>query len=258
VHLLEMLIDWARERPGQRRILLFIDEYERLLEEDAFPLRDGLEILTYLRGVVQHYPGTFNFLIAGRSRNLAFRPSFDSRQNPLLNLLVDFPLAGLKQQEMNTLISKLGRRLSLKFERSALDVIWEETGGHPFLAREFGRLLDQKTPSKNRDPHAKSITHDDIARLKNHFHRHVETTLSEIKEAIVGLHPDVLFALSYVQLCPQEAGDALASLPSAVIDELCRFGILQEQQAGWKIRIGCFGEWVGQSYDSSLPSLAHG
>jgi hypothetical protein len=257
LYALEILIDWARERPGQRRIVLFIDEYERLLDNSDFPQRDGLQILTYLRGLLQSHPGVFAFLIAGRSRQLASKPSFDSQQNPLLNLLIDFPLAGMEQQEMNQLMSKIGRRLSLDFGHDALVLIWEETGGHPSLGREFGRLIDQEIPTQERNPTAKCITSSIVAGLRNRFRRQVELTLQEIGQAVSKLDPAALLTLSYVQTYPQEAR-VLAELPSGVLDELCRFGILQEQGGRWRIRIGCFGDWVQKNYDSTLASAAQG
>src|SRR5690606_18310240 len=139
-----------------------------------FPQRGGLQILTYLRGLLQNHPGLFTFLIAGRSRQLASTPSFAGQQNPLLSLLIDFPLAGMGPQELSELMCKIGRRLSLDFQPDALDLIWEETGGHPSLAREYGRLIDQEIPVEERDPAAREITPQMVTRLRDRFRRQVE------------------------------------------------------------------------------------
>jgi hypothetical protein len=258
LHMLQLLIGWAQERSGQRRVVLFIDEYERLLEDGDFPRRDGLQILSYLRGLLQSNPGTFGFLIAGRSRTLAFAPSFAGQQNPLLNLLIDFPLAALEQQELSQLMNKLGRRLSLEFERDALDCIWNETGGHPFLARELGRLVDQAIPIEERKERVKPITQQTVSKLEDRFRRQVEPTLQEIGQTVDNVAVDALFILSYVHRYPQDAAAALAALPGGVLDQLCRFGILEERQGQWQIRIGCFADWVAANYDSRQRSVAQG
>ncbi|MEM9492995.1 MAG: ATP-binding protein, partial [Myxococcota bacterium] len=167
--LIETLIEWAGEAPQQHQLLLFIDEYERLLSDQGFPLRDGLILLDYFRGQVQSHPGTFNFLIAGLSRRLASTPTFlGGRQNPLLGFLVDFPLAGLTHQELHELMRKIGRRLSLAFSPEAHDLIWAESGGHPYLARAFGRFIDQRIPYRERSPN-KTVDGDLVAALRDTF-----------------------------------------------------------------------------------------
>lgn len=258
LHMLQLLIGWAQERPGQRRVVLFIDEYERLLEDGDFPRRDGLQILIYLRGLLQSHPGTFGFLIAGRSRTLAFAPSFAGQQNPLLNLLIDFPLAALEQQELSQLMNKLGRRLSLDFQHDALACIWNLTGGHPFLARELGRLVDQAIPIEERKERVKPVPQQTVSKLDDRFRRQVEPTLQEIGQTVETMAGDALFILSYVHRYPQDAAAALAALPGGVLDQLCRFGILEERQGQWQIRIGCFADWVEANYDSRQRSVAQG
>jgi hypothetical protein len=258
LQMLQLLVDRARQRPGQRRVILFIDEYERLLEDKDISRKDGLQILVYLRGLLQSHPGAFGFLIAGRSRALAFTPSFAGQQNPLFNLLVDFPLAALEKQELNQLMSRLGRRLSFDFQHDALEYIWNETGGHPHLARDLGRLIEQTVPIEERKEDARPITRDLVSRLQARFRRQVEPTLQEIGQAVESLAADVLFTLSYMHRYPQDAGAALAELPVGVLDQLCRFGILEERDGEWQIRIGCFADWVEESYDSEQRSAAQG
>jgi hypothetical protein len=258
VQTLELLVDWARQRPGRRRVVLFIDEYERLLEGRDFARQDGLQILTYLRGLLQSNVGVFGFLIAGRSRALAFTPSFAGQQNPLLNLLVDVPLAGLERGDFERLMSRVGKRLSLDLRHDALEAIWQETGGHPYLAREFGRLIDRDVPVEERKERAKPVHKETVSRLRASFRRQVEPTLQEIGETVEGLARGTLFTLSYAQKFPQDAGAALAELTGGVLDQLQRFGILGEQQGGWQVRIGCFADWVEANYDGRPRQAAQG
>jgi hypothetical protein len=258
VQTLELLIDWAHQRPGRRRVVLFIDEYERLLEGRDFARQDGLQILIYLRGLLQSNPGVFGFLIAGRSRALAFTPSFAGQQNPLLNLLVDFPLANLEQGDFQLLMSRVGKRLSLDFRHDAIEAIWQETGGHPYLAREFGRLIDHAVPVEERKERAKPVHEETVARLRASFRRQVEPTLQEIGETVEGLAEGTLFRLSYAQNYPQDAGAVWAELGGGVLDQLQRFGILGEHRGGWQVRIGCFADWVEVNYDGRLRLAAQG
>lgn len=258
IQVLNQLVAWTRERPGQRQLILFIDEYERLLSGQYFPLLDGLYILDYLRGLVQSPGGRFNFVIAGLSRRLASQPRFEGRQNPLFNFAVGFPLAGLAREEMNELMRKLGRRLGLDFAHDALSDIWQQSGGHPYLARDFGRLVDQHVPKSERLASKKNITHDLIERLQDEFRRSVRLTLEEIEIAVSELDPDALFVLSYLQQVPEDAGAAVRDLSDEALDELCRLGIIERTNDTWRVRIGCFGEWLARGWDRARPTAAHG
>lgn len=255
--MLEMLIGWAQEAPAQRRILIFIDEYERLFGKDGFRLSDGLDILVYLRGLVQTYPETFNFLIAGLSRQFASKSSFIERQNPLFDFMVDFPLAGLPEQEMKELVRKIGRRLSLDFDAEALSLIWNETGGHPYLAREFGRIIDRSVPIRKRTQ-SKPITRDMALGVRDEFRREVATTMEEMGRAISELDANAPFTLSYLHATPAEADTALAVLRPEIVDELQRLGILERNNGMWRIRIGCFGAWLRDNWERSLPAAVSG
>lgn len=249
--MLEMLIDWAREQPMRRAIMLFIDEYERLLGGSEFPQEQGIAILDYLRGLVQSYPGVFNFLVAGLSRRLASTPTLAGRQNPLFNFLVDFPLAGLEHKEMNELVRKISRRLSMRLDHDALALIWEESGGHPFLARELGRTIDKAIPIETRL--SRPITREDVVRLRETFRREVESTMVEMGRAVSELAPDILFTLSYLISSPGEADEVLRGLPSEVLDQLCRLGILVRRKERWQVRVGCFGAWLLENWERSIP-----
>ncbi len=252
--LLKLLGQWASEAPGQRCVMLLIDEYERLLNDDVFPRRDGLDIFDFLRGLVQTHRGSVNFLFAGLSRRLADASRFGDRQNPLFNFAIDFPLAGLTLEEMGALFRKIGRRLSLAFKPEALAVIWEDTGGHPFLAREMGRLLDQNIAQDQRSKKVEILAATVRDRRKE-FQIEVANTMQEIAHAASQLDPEAPFALSYLQAASSkaDADEALALLRDEVVTELERLGIVARDAADgrWLIRIGCFARWLGANWDTT-------
>ena len=253
---LECLIDWARTARSRPAILLLVDEYERMLGASRFPVEDGLDILDYLRGLVQRYPRTFNLLIAGLDRKKASVSRYGARQNPLFNFVVDNPLAGLEREEMNELVRRIGRRLSLRFEHDALEVIWQETGGHPYLARELGRVIDQAVPPEERQP--KSVDAALMLAHRDEFRRRVETTMQEIREAVLEIDPQVLDVLSYLAHYPAEAEESLRTLKPESVDTLRRYGLLNETSAREPFRIGGFGAWLLQNQRLDLPRVANG
>lgn len=253
---LECLIDWARSTASAPAIFLLIDEYERILGASRFPVNDGLDILDYLRGLVQRYPRTFNILIAGLDRQKASVSRYGPRQNPLFNFIVDHPLAGLEREEMNELIRKIGRRLSLRFKADALDVIWRETGGHPYLAREFGRVIDRQIPSQKRGP----MEIDGAIAIEHleEFRRDVAPTMQEIHDAVRTIDPQGPEVLTYVLHSPEEADEWLSVLKPESVHTLRRYGILNETGARGPIRIGSFGAWLLQNQPLGVFTAANG
>lgn len=261
IRVLDGLVAWTRERPGQRQVILFIDEYERLLSGQGFPLSHGLQILEYLRGLVQSPGGRFNFLVAGLSRRLASRPTFEDRQNPLFNFAIGYPLAGLAREEMNQLMRKVGRRLGLVFDHEALDHVWQQSGGHPYLTRDYGRIIDQHVPTNERMDDPKTVTIKLVEELQDEFRRSVREAMEEIERTVADLHADAPLVLSCLAQ-DERAGDLLGELGEEVVDELCRLGVLENiGETGrhlWRVRIGCFATWLIHGWEHVRPTAAHG
>jgi hypothetical protein len=253
---LECLIDWARNDPTRPLVALFLDEYERLLGATGFPVEDGLDILDYLRGLVQDDPHAFNFLIAGLDRSYAAVSRIQGRQNPLFNFVVDYTLSGLARADMNRLIRRIGGRLGLEFETDALDVIWQETGGHPYLARELARVIDAAVPPAERTP--KAVGAPLVSAHLESFRRRPETTatMREILETIEGLERGAGDMLVYALREPAEAAAALGLLKAATVETLRRYGVLHDVEP--RLRIGCFGAWLLEDYLAAPSLAAHG
>jgi len=235
---LEASIDWARDGAG-RSVVVFIDEYERLFDPALFPATDALSILDYLRGLVQLYPGLFNFVVAGLTRRFAAQSRIGAQQNPLFSFLLDFPLAGLERRELNQLLQKIGKRVGLIFGPEARAFIWEQSGGHPALAREYGRVVDKHVGLEDRLTGA-HVSRERLLDLYDDFRLQVETTMLEIYEAVKAVDqraPEFLAALAARSEGPLE-------LPTQSVDELRRLGVIVSRERGWAIAIGCFADWL--------------
>jgi hypothetical protein len=184
VDALDDLLEWAA-RTSRSKIVVVIDEYERLLNEEAFPRRDGLDILDLLRGYTQQSPRFFSFVVVGLNRRWALKARYDGRQNPLFGALFQMPLGGLSRQELGTLVRKLGRRVGLDFDHEATDQLFSESGGHPYIARLFADLIDRGAPQERVEPF-----HVDFYRVREALpvlELEAETTMREIADTVADL-----------------------------------------------------------------------
>jgi AAA ATPase domain len=238
-NVLQGLLDWSRQQPSRPPVLLLIDEYERLLGAASMPIDDGLDFLDFLRGLVQQHPRTFNFLVAGLRREPAAKSRYGSRQNPLFGFLVEDYLAGLDRTDMRELVRKVGRRLGLRFDHRAVEVLWTETGGHPYLVREYGGIIDAAVPVNERQVTAKTVDASLVTAFREQFHRVVDNTMQEISEAIRELDPQALDALA-------RSGTEGLAVQTAEI--LCRYGILAPVSGGHRFRIAAFRTWLAHNH----------
>ena len=251
----EVLLDWAATQSPDAKVLLFLDEYERLLSDVVLPRNDGLALLDYLRGLVQSHHGRFNFVLAGLSDALAGRSRFDDAQNPLFGFYVSCHLGGLNREETAELLRKLGRRLSLRFDdRHVVDMIYGETGGMPFLVRQFGRLVDQRIPVEHRLSTNDPIHLEVVQELRADFRRLVTESMREIGEAVSKVDP---IALSCLANGTGDLTRSLSTLRPEVIDRLVGLGIVALGPGdAVRHRIECFEAWVRETQPTSQVDAA--
>ncbi len=133
------------------RVLLILDEYEALLGV-RIPRNQGVDLLTWLRGLAQEHPRSFGLVLAGRNQMLIAPARIDGTDNPMYRFLRSVPVAGLAPEDCRRMVRKLGGRMGLRFEPDALDIFVQETGGHPALVRTLGDIVDTHVPTSKRNP----------------------------------------------------------------------------------------------------------
>src|SRR5690606_34532529 len=170
-------------------------------------------------------PKSFSFIIAGLTRRFASQSMIGRKQNPLFNFVVDFPLGGLRQDELRTLLRRIGSRLGLDFDSGAIEEIWEQTGGHPALARDYGRVIDLHV---GRESRAEGVSVDRSLVIESYdaYARQVDMSMLEIARSLEQISQRSPDALRDLVASPGSGASALRALSPEVVDQLRRFGIL--------------------------------
>lgn len=239
----------AVERDFAARTMLFLDEYELLLD-GRLPTRDGVELLSWLRGLAQSHPRGFGFVLAGRNARLIASARIEGVDNPMYRFLRDFPLAGLSPEDCRAMLRKIGGRLGLQFTPEALQRIVEETGGHPALARTFGDLVDQSVPTAARLP--ARVDAAAVQRVAPRFAREVEQDMRELVDAAKDVDPRAEDHLAHLAFGVPWLGGAVEA---RIDDALARYGILHDAPVGFRIRH--LRDWLRENY--ACPTVAaHG
>lgn len=238
-HALEEALDHFDRVSGKRvKVYVFIDEYERLFGAHGFPAADGLDILDWFRSLNQQRRSGFNFVLTGLSRRLTRIPRFDGRQNPLLDLVTEMPLAGLSETEIYEMLNRLGRRIRIDFQPDIVSAIWAVTGGHPYLTRLYADRIDRASKVR---PYV--VTSGEVTRRRCEFDEEAENTLREIHDHLVeeaGVH--VIEALRWLANEPEDRRAVLEVLELESVKLLNELGVTGDTEDGF--RLGAFAEWL--------------
>ncbi|MCK5797522.1 MAG: ATP-binding protein, partial [Deltaproteobacteria bacterium] len=129
---------------SSRKIVLLLDEVERLLPSRS---REGFvgheRFFSFLRGAGQEgLP--LQSVVAGSHANITDIAVLEGSENPVFNLYEKIFVTMLTADETRDMLVKLGEPSGFRFEKGALRRIFDLTGGHPFLTRQFASFLTAK------------------------------------------------------------------------------------------------------------------
>jgi hypothetical protein len=232
------------------RVVLILDEYEVLLDARRIPQRDGVELLTFLRGLAQEHPKGFSLMLAGRNQRLLAPARIDGADNPMYRFLRTIPVAGLVPDDCRRMVRALGGRMGLHFEPDALDLLVQETGGHPALVRTLGDLIDVHVPTSERNPAIVDAAL--VKRVLPRFSREVDEDMREFVNAANDFDAragDYLVHLAHG--VPWIGGPSEARIDDALIG----YGILHSDTHAF--RIGRLHTWLRENHQSPVEA-AHG
>ncbi|MBK7829273.1 hypothetical protein [Nannocystis sp.] len=242
------VVEFVHSKFGAR-VTLMLDEYEALLG-GKLPLRDGIELLDWLRGIAQSHPNAFNLVLAGRNSRRLAPARIEGLDNPMHRFLRSVPVSGLEPEECRTMIRKIGGRMALRFTPEALDVMVCETGGHPGLVRTLGDLVDQQVPVADRSP--ATVDAALVSRLLPRFSRQVDEDMRELVNASNDFSQEAIHYLTHTaHSLPWIGGRIEASIHDALVG----YGILERGRTAF--RIGHFGTWLRENYETPVRA-SHG
>lgn len=122
---------------SRRNFVVAIDEIEV-----AFPTASdrGLvfwdQVLASLRSIGQS-ERRFSMILAGASPHIYEVPLAGDRDNPVFQFGSPTYAGCMSQREMESMVVKLGKRTGIRWTSEALDLLYSQTGGHPYLTRRF-------------------------------------------------------------------------------------------------------------------------
>ncbi len=139
--------------PTDSLILVVVDEFEQIKSGIDAGILDP-DVIPFLRSQIQHRR-RFAFLISGSFGLL------DPFWGAIVNLTARYELGMLDYDETVCLISEpIAGRLS--YEKEAVETIWRQTAGHPYLVQTICHRL---VSLANRQIPVKAVRHVDVEKV---------------------------------------------------------------------------------------------
>jgi hypothetical protein len=249
------------------RLGLILDEIELITPPPNAPyevIERRLSFLRALRGLIQE-DGRLSLLVAGVNPaiNRTNRWGANAEQNPFYQFLRETYLGPLAAADCVQMVRNIGCQVDLTYSQDATDMITSESGGHPFVARQFCSLAYSM-----RDGAPGEIGSSELKRASLRF-------LSDPKyadfwaelwkelthpalwgEAIATLNKEVLWTLSRVDR-PMSSSEIVANSEDAprlaALHELERKYVVQKAPSPqsaeplYKLQFDFFARWVRQN-----------
>lgn len=128
------------------RLVLFIDEAERMLPSDAQTgFADWEAFWAILRNMVQTH-GILSIVVAAVDARLNRTDRLQEIDNPAYQLLAaEFFLPPFSFEENREMIVNIGSQMGIRWGHPALEAVHKASGGHPFISREICSLAVQQS-----------------------------------------------------------------------------------------------------------------
>lgn len=236
---LESLVGWCSAH--RRKLIVVLDEYERLLDGRSVPRADGLDLLDFLRGLNQQHPKAFNFVFAGLDRLPANTHRLRGPPEPVVRRVFRHAPGRPRSRRARRMVRKLGRRASLEFDDPFDRPHRRGVGRAPLSgahARRHRGPAQRDTAAATGAADPRTCDHRGPADLRRRGHHGDE----EIADAVQTLGPTA--SLTHVVDVLDGAGTA--ALTPTFANDLQRYGILDGERA----RIGVFGRWLRRNVAS--------
>jgi AAA+ ATPase superfamily predicted ATPase len=137
-------------RERRRKIVVFLDEIERILPPNPTPeaQRSFVQLWRLLRGLDQQFPGRVSYIISGTNPKSVEDSKVGAEDNPIYNYFTREYLNPLDREEAADLLVTIGRRIGLEWEHGSLSASYSQTGGHPALLRALGSSAHERQPNR--------------------------------------------------------------------------------------------------------------
>ncbi len=195
--------------------------------------------------------------------------------NPVFQFFKEIYVQPFSLQETRIMLAEMGQSMGIKFEPAILNTIYQESGGHPFVAGQIAVLLGTKAKTKDNNP-LKLITYSSAEpylkqilyysdSLRNYFQQDI---WEDLKKRNFNIAMTILSLLAYndflTELRIEEAlltqfnGESSTSDCESALLWLENAGLIKqhqsEQEITYSVQIQLLSKWI-RLFDKGICSV---
>jgi tetratricopeptide (TPR) repeat protein len=169
-------------------VLLLLDEIELMVPQANSPGFEGhQDFFRHIRGLFQQERFIVSAVV-GATPTVCRVAKWGARDNPVFQFYDEVFLAMLDRVECDQMVQGLGELMGVRFDQSSLDLVFEQTAGHPYVTRQLCSRLVRSFPDRplqvTRDMVVASID-DYLAQRGDYFAGLVEGYLDDAARRVV-------------------------------------------------------------------------
>ncbi len=169
----------------EAKLILMIDEIEKIIPIKGQKWINSLEFFRFLRGIAQESQGKFVVIIAGANPAICEMGQWHGEDNPIFQFFEEMYLPLLPENECREMIVTLGRGMGIEWEENALRAVYELAGGHPFITRRLCSIIVNKFSER-----PLNVSADMVKNIESELLMRVDDLFEEIKIRLRRDYPD--------------------------------------------------------------------
>jgi len=224
---------------GLKRLVIVLDELERILPlSEQRPVEGYIEFFGKLRGLAQMYPGLIASVVVAANASISERGYWEGRDNPVFALYKRIFLPPFSEAECKQMIETLGKGMSVYWEEAAIQAIYRETGGHPFLTR----VLCSKIVKENIDRPI-TVTANMVEAQISPFIGSEGDKLEQITELLHTNFPKEEALLEKIAL-EENLGQEVSEITDESLRHLLGYHLIEADDNSYNIKLNLLKRWL--------------
>lgn len=226
----------------QEKLILIFDEIEYISFEPLYDFHWKEDFFHFwqLLWTMQSEYRNFCFIIAGVNPTVVETSSISKIQNPLFSIVKKYYVRGLEREDIHNLARRIGRRMGMHFDKTAVDYLFQRYGGHPLLTR---LALSYENRSAAHKPI--NLTEDLLRSTQESREEELIAYCQHIIDVLSDFYPDEYILLQYLSVDDIQDFLDLATSPLSVT-HLKNYGLLKYEEGVPQIGIPVVSNYIRQ------------
>lgn len=249
--IVELFEDRVANRTSDKPLVFIFDEIEYISFDsiqDKHWHRDYFDFWQTLWSAQSEYR-KFAFIIAGVNSTVVEKSLVDKLQNPLFSIVQYIYLQGLERNDIQSMTRKIGRRMGMKFEYSAVDYLHKRYGGHPLLTRLALSYEWKKAQGNNIN-----YTQDLLSQNENDRENELAPYCQHIVDVLDTFYGTEYLLLEFLAVNDIEAYQELAT-SRLLVNHLISYGLVEYEKNLARIRLPIIARYIGNKIRAESGNL---